>query len=87
MRTQETFWLSVLAIGILAVAANEILRADNVAAQPSDSELTELVRQALDGCRVEGEIIRARLLRDRNVIRAEIRCSPPISVPVKLPTR
>ncbi len=87
MQSRVFLLLSVLAVGLWALTPTMGSGLNPVAAQPDDKRLMELVRQALDGCRVEGEIVRARLLRDRDVIRAEIHCAPRRTKPVRLPTR
>lgn len=87
MQSRVFLLLSVLAVGLWAVTLIMGSGLNPLAAQPDDKRLMELVRQALDGCRVEGEIVRKPLLRDRDVIRAEIRCTPGPTKPVRLPTR
>lgn len=87
MQSRVFLLLSVLAVGLWAMTLVMASGLNPVAAQPDDKKLMELMRQAFDGCRVEGEIVRERLLRDRDVIRAHIRCSPSPARPVRLPTR
>ena len=87
MQSRVFLLLCVLAVGLWALTLVMGSGLNPVAAQPDDKRLIELVRQALEGCRVEGEIVRERLLRDRDVIRAEIHCSPRRTNPVRLPTK
>ncbi len=84
MQTRVFLLLSVLAVGVWALTLVMGSGLNPVAAQPDDKRLMELVRQALEGCRVEGFIVRERLLRDRNVIKAEIHCTPRRTKPVRL---
>ncbi len=87
MQSRVFLLLSVLAVGVWALTLVMGSGLTPVAAQPDDKRLMELVRQALEGCRVEGFIVRERLLRDRNVIKAEIHCTPQVTKPVRLPTK
>ena len=87
MQSRVFLLLCVLAVGLWALTLVMGSGLNPVAAQPDDKRLIELVRQALEGCRVEGEIDREPLLRDRDVIRAENRCTPRLVNPVRLPTR
>jgi hypothetical protein len=89
MQTRDLLMLAALAAGIWTLAAAQT-RAPALAQavmEPNETRLIEIVRQAIDGCRVEGELIEERLLRDRDVIRAVIRCGPRREERVRLPKR
>jgi hypothetical protein len=87
MQTRDMLILAALAAGVWTLAASQTRAPAQAVVEPNEARLMEIVRQAIDGCRVEGHIVQERLLRDRDTISAQIRCGPRRQDQVRLPKR